>query len=123
MPAPTLGGGRALPVSLPRHALRRYGVEQRRRWRATPTHPEPQMPADRTPTFRPGDRVRVSPEHPWAPNAAATVADAWPTWPRAVRGEDGTVTTFVLVAFDTPQIDGDDRYETAELDTRLLSAG
>ena len=80
------------------------------------------MPADTTPTFRPGDRVRVSAEHPWAPNAAGTVADGWPTWPREVRGEDGAVTRLVLVAFDTPQADGDVRYETAELDTRLLSA-
>ena len=81
------------------------------------------MPADPMPTFRPGDRVRVSAEHPWAPDAAGTVTDGWPTWPREVRAEDGTVTRFVLVAFDSPQQDGEDRYETAELEARLLSPG
>ena len=81
------------------------------------------MPADTPPTFRPGDRVRVSAEHPWAPNAAATVTDGWPTWPREVRAEDGSVAVFVLVAFDSPQQDGADRYETAELEARLLAPG
>ena len=81
------------------------------------------MPADKSPTFRPGDRVRVSAEHPWAPNAAGIITDGWPTWPRDVRGEDGTVTRFVLVAFDSPQANGAEQYATAELDARLLSPG
>ena len=75
------------------------------------------------PTFRPGDRVRVSAEHPWAPEATGTVTDGWPTWPRDVHAEDGSVTTFVLVAFDTPQVEGAEQYATAELDARLLSPG
>ena len=73
------------------------------------------------PTFRPGDRVRVSADHPWAGGAAATVADGLQIWPREAHAEDGSVTIFVLVAFDAPQSDGGESYETLELDARLLA--
>lgn len=76
------------------------------------------MPNESLP--RPGERVRVSAEHPWAPDAEGTVTEGWPTWPREVRNEKGEVTTYVLVTFDEPQSDGDERVESAEIDERLL---
>jgi hypothetical protein len=71
--------------------------------------------------FRPGDRVRVSAEHPWAANAEGAVADAWPQWPREAHAEDGSVTTFVLVTFDAPRSDGEREVQSAEFEAGLLT--
>ena len=75
--------------------------------------------------FRTGDRVRVSPDHPWAQGAPGVIRDGWPTWPREARDADGAVTTFVLVHFDEPQHDADGAgpYASAEIDVAFLVAG